>query len=172
MKILTFRSIRTQILTSTTLLILGLVAAIVTVWAKSESTLYRQEKLNDAKIISNILSYTYSNEFSEENWSQIRLNLDLLMRENKEIVYVMISDSSEDHQIVAASPSEFQNNYIPDIVPLDITNNVLKTKQPTQIAETFLLRDIYFANKLRGKRGEPILEVASDIRTLSELIMQ
>lgn len=168
MKILTFRSIRTQILTSTTLLILGLVAAIVAVWARSESTLYRKEKLNDAKIISNILSYTYSNEFSEENWSQIRLNLDLLMRENEEIVYVMISDSSEDHKIVAASPSEFQNNYIPDIIPLKITNNVLTTKQPTHIEETFLLRDIYFANKLRGKRGEPILEVASDIRTLSD----
>lgn len=168
MKILTFRSIRTQILTSTTLLILGLVAAIVAVWAKSESTLYRQEKLNDAKIISNILSYTYSNEFSEENWSQIRLNLDLLMRENEEIVYVIISDSSQDNQIVASSPSEFQNNYIPDVVPFNITNNVLKTKQPTQIAETFLLRDIYFGKKLRGKRGEPSMEVASDIRTLSD----
>ncbi|MBD2294561.1 HAMP domain-containing protein [Anabaena sphaerica FACHB-251] len=167
MKILTFRSIRTQIMTSTTLLILGLVTAIVTVWAKSESNLYRQEKVNDAKIISNILSYTYSNEFSEENWSQIRLNLDLLIRENEEIVYVFVSDSSQDNQIVAASPSEFQNNYVPDVVSLDVTNNALKSSKSTHIIETFILRDIYFANKLRGKKGEQVMEVASDIRTLS-----
>ena len=64
MKKLAFRSIRTQIMTSTTLLILGLITAIVTVWATSQSNLYRQEKLNDAKITSKVLSSTYSNELS------------------------------------------------------------------------------------------------------------
>ena len=86
MKFFQFRSIRTQILASTTLLIVALIGAIVTVWAKTESTLYRQEKLSDAKSISNVLSYTYSNELSESNWSQIRLNLDLLVRENHDFV--------------------------------------------------------------------------------------
>ncbi|MEA5576595.1 adenylate/guanylate cyclase domain-containing protein [Anabaena sp. UHCC 0451] len=167
MKFFVFRSIRTQILTSTTLLIVALISATVAVWAKSESTLYREEKLNDAKIISNVLSYTYSNEFSEENWSQIRINLNLLMRENEEIVYVLISDSSQDHQIVAASPSELQNNYIPDVVPLNITETALKTDKSPHIIETFILRDIYFANKLRGKRGEQVMEVAADIRRIS-----
>ena len=55
MKIFTFRSIRTQIITSTTLLILGLIGAIVAVWVKSENTLYRQEKLNNATSISILL---------------------------------------------------------------------------------------------------------------------
>ncbi|MBK1988547.1 adenylate/guanylate cyclase domain-containing protein [Sphaerospermopsis aphanizomenoides BCCUSP55] len=167
MKFFAFRSIRTQIMASTTLLIVALIGATVAVWATSESKLYKEEKLKDATSISKVLSYTYSNEFSEENWSQIRLNIDLLLRENKEIVYVLISDSQKNNQIVAASPSEFQNNYIPDVVPLDVTDNAIKSQQQTLIQETFILRDIYYANKLRAKRGEDILEVASDIRTLS-----
>jgi adenylate cyclase len=167
MKIFAFRSIRTQIMTSITLLILGLVGAIVAVWVKSEDTLYRLEKLNDAKSISNVLSYTYSNELSEENWSQIRLNIDLILRENEDFVYVLVSDIRQDNQISAASPNEYQNQYIPDIVPLSATNHALKSSEKTRVIETFILKDIYFADKLRAKRGEQIIEVASDIRTLA-----
>lgn len=160
-------SIRTQIMASTTLLILALIGAIVTVWAKSESTLYHQEKLNNTKSISNVLSYTYSNELSEENWSQIRLNIDLLLRENEDFVYVLVCDSNQKNQIAAASPNEFQNNYIPDLVPLSVTNAAINSTEKTHVVETFILRDIYFADKLRAKRGEQVMEVASDIRTLS-----
>ncbi len=170
MKILTFRSIRTQIMTSTTLLILGLITAIVTVWAKTDSTLYRQEKLNDAKITSKVLSSTYSNELSEENWSQIRINLHLLMQENKDVVYVFVSDTRLGNQIVAGSPQEFLDQYIPDLVPLSVTNHALSSssKNRTRVSETFLLRDIYFGEKLRAKRGERVIEVASNILGLSQ----
>ncbi|MBE9199564.1 MULTISPECIES: adenylate/guanylate cyclase domain-containing protein [unclassified Nodularia (in: cyanobacteria)] len=169
MKILAFRSIRTQIMTSTTLLILGLIAAIVTVWAKSDSTLYRQEKLNDAKITARVLSSTYSNELSEENWSQIRINLHLLMQENQDVVYVFVSDNRLDNQIVAGSPPEFVSQYIPDIVPLNITKQAIYSSNiQVRVSETFLLTDIYFGEKLRGKRGERVIEVASDILGLSQ----
>ncbi|MFM6133992.1 MAG: adenylate/guanylate cyclase domain-containing protein, partial [Sphaerospermopsis kisseleviana] len=167
MKMFTFRSIRTQILTSTTLLILGLIGAIVTVWVKSENTLYRQEKLNDAKSMSKILSYTYSNELSQENWSQIRLNIDLILRENEDFVYVFVTDKSEDNQIAAAYPKEYQNQYIPDLIPLSVTEKAITESQNTRIIETFGLKNIYFADKLRIKRGQPIIEVASDIQTLA-----
>ncbi|MBD2693971.1 adenylate/guanylate cyclase domain-containing protein [Anabaena catenula] len=167
MKIFTFRSIRTQIMASTTLLILGLIGAIVAVWVNSENTIYRQEKLNDTKSLSNILSYTYSNELSEENWTQIRLNIELILRENEDFVYVFVSDNRQDNQIAAASPSEYKNQYIPNLVPLSVTNNALKSSEHTRVLETFILKDVYFADKLRIKRGEPIIEVASDIRTLA-----
>ncbi len=169
-KILAFRSIRTQIMTSTTLLILGLIAAIVTVWAKSDSTLYRQEKLNDAKITARVLSSTYSNELSEENWSQIRINLHLLMQENQDVVYVFVSDHRLYHQIVAGSPQEFVSQYIPDIVPLNVTKQAIYSSSniEARASETFLLRDVYFGEKLRGKRGERVIEVASDVLGLSE----
>ena len=169
MKILAFRSIRTQIMTSTTLLILGLIAAIVTVWAKSDSTLYRQEKLNDAKITARVLSSTYSNELSEENWSQIRINLHLLMQENQDVVYVFVSDNRLDNQIVAGSPPEFVNQYIPDIVPLNVTKKAIYSSNiQALVSETFLLTDVYFGEKLRGKRGERVIEVASDVLGLSQ----
>ncbi|TAF10217.1 MAG: adenylate/guanylate cyclase domain-containing protein [Nostocales cyanobacterium] len=170
MKILTFRSIRTQILTSTTLLILGLIAAIVAVWANSESSTYRQEKLNDAVVTSKVLSSTYSNELSEENWNQIRINLDVLLRENQDLVYVFVSDIRQNNQIVAGSPPEFLSQYIPDLVPLSVTNNALNlpSNLRTRVAETFLLKDIYFEEKLRAKRGEEIMEVASDIQGLGK----
>ncbi|AFZ23217.1 family 3 adenylate cyclase [Cylindrospermum stagnale PCC 7417] len=167
MKFLTSRSIRTQIMTSTTLLILTLVGAVVLVWAKSESYLYQQEKLNEARSFSKVLSYTYLNELTEENWSQIRLNLDLLLRENDEFVYAIISDSRQENQIIASSPSEFQNQYVPDVVPLRVTNASLKLSGKTLITKTFALRDLYFGGKLRIKRGEHLIEAASDIVTLS-----
>ncbi|MTJ48544.1 adenylate/guanylate cyclase domain-containing protein [Dolichospermum sp. UHCC 0259] len=167
MKIFTFRSIHTQIMTSITLLILGLIAAIVTVWVKSENTLYREEKLNDAKSISKVLSYTYSNELSEENWSQIRLNIDLILRENQDFVYVFVSDIRQDNQIAAASPNEYQNQYIPNIVPLSVTKKALKSSKETRIIETFILKDSYFGDNLRAKRGDAVIEVASDIRTIA-----
>ncbi|MDB9361827.1 adenylate/guanylate cyclase domain-containing protein [Nodularia spumigena CS-588/02] len=165
MKTLAFRSIRTQIMTSTTLLILGLITAIVTVWATSQSTVYRQEKLNDAKITSKILSSTYSNELSEENWSQIRINLHLLLQENQDVVYAFVSDTRQGEQIIAGSPGKFLAQYIPDIVPLSVTNYSLdsSSKIETRVSETFLLRDIYFGEKLKAKRGERVIEVASDI---------
>ena len=168
MKIFTFRSIHTQIMISITLLILGLIGAIVAVWVKSENTLYRQEKLHNAKSIANIISYTYANELSEENWSQIRLNIDLTLRENEDIIYIFVSDTNQNNQIGAASPNEYQNQYIPNIIPLNTTNIALKSLDKTRISKTFILKDIYFAGKLRAKRGEQIIEVASDICTPSD----
>jgi adenylate cyclase len=169
MKILTFRSIRTQIMTSTTLLILGLITAIVTVWATSESTLYREEKLNDAKVTSKVLSSAYFNELAEKNWSQIRINLHVLLQQNEDLLYAFVSDSRQNHEIVAGFPQEFVNQYIPDIVPLDVTNYALDSSQnEIRVSETFLLNDIYFEGKLRGKRGERVIEVASDIKVLGK----
>ncbi|WP_353930126.1 adenylate/guanylate cyclase domain-containing protein [Okeanomitos corallinicola TIOX110] len=167
MKFFIFRSIHTQILTSTTLIIVALISSILTVWANSESNAYRIEKLNDARVISKVLSYTYSNELSQENWSQIRVNLNLLMRENDEIVYVIISDSSQEDKIIAAFPNELQNDYIPNIVPYSVTKNSLESKQETTIIETVILRDILYNNQLRGKRGEQVMEVSSDILKIS-----
>lgn len=170
MKFFAFRSISTQILTSTTLLIITLIGSTVAIWAKTASTVYRREKLNDAQIISKVLSYTYFNELSEENWSQIRINLDVLLRENQDFIYAFVSDSRQGNQIIAGSPPEFINQYIPDIVPLSVTNNAVNFSSPHQsfVSETFLLRDIYFGKKLRAKRGDPIIEVAADIWGLGE----
>ncbi|MEA5620645.1 adenylate/guanylate cyclase domain-containing protein [Cronbergia sp. UHCC 0137] len=167
MKLFAFRSIRTQIMISTTMLIVTLIGGTVTVWAKNESDRYLEEKLNQGKLLSQVLSSTYSNELSQENWSQIRINLDLLLKESDEFIYALVSDASQNHQIVAASPNEFQNNYIPDIVPITVTNRALQSYPKTRIIDTVILRDIYFSEILRAKRGEQVVEIASDILSLS-----
>ncbi len=164
MKPFAFLSIRTQIMAAATLLSVALVGSVVLVWAKTESHLYRQQKLSETKLFARVLSNTlFANHLSEQNWSQIRLNLDLLMRENQELIYAIVSDKRMENQIVAASPHDFQDQYIPDIVPLPVTNAALNLSQKTSYVETFVLREIKFSGNVRAQRGERIIEVASDI---------
>ncbi|GAX40426.1 adenylate/guanylate cyclase [Tolypothrix sp. NIES-4075] len=168
MKFFAFRSIRTRIMAGATLLSIALVGSVVSVWAKTESHLYRQEKLNEAKLFSRVLSTTlFSNHLAEKNWSQIRLNLDLLMKENKDFVYILVSDARMDNQIVGASLRDFQGQYIPDIVPLYVTNIALNLSEKPSIVDTFVLRDIQFLGMMRAKQGDRVMEVASDIQTVT-----
>jgi class 3 adenylate cyclase/HAMP domain-containing protein len=92
----------------------------------------------------------------------------LLLRRNKEYIYILVSDARLSNQIVAALPNDFQEQYIPDVVPADITDAALKVYGNTHVVETVILRDVKFPKgKLRARRGERILEVASDIRNAS-----
>ncbi|MBW4646349.1 MAG: HAMP domain-containing protein [Goleter apudmare HA4340-LM2] len=168
MKPLAFLSIRTQVVAAATLLSVALVGSLVLVWTKTESSLYRQQKLNEAKSFSRVLSTTlFSTHLAEKNWSKIRVNLDLLMRENQELIYVLVSDARRENQIVAASPGDFQDQYVPDAVPVTVTNTALNLIEISHSTETYLLRDIKFSGSLRAKRGDRILEVASDINTVT-----
>lgn len=93
MKVFAFRSIHTQFMTATTLLIVGLVGSIVWIWANTESNLYRQQQQSQAKSLVKLSAYALGNELSEENWGQIRVDLDLLMRENQDFLYILVSDA-------------------------------------------------------------------------------
>lgn len=164
MKFWAFQSIHTRIMATTTLLLLTVIGIIVSVWAKSESRFYQEESVKNAKYFTQVLSYTLGNELVEENWSQIRLTLDVLLRGNQGFLYVFVSDARQENLIVATSLNDLQNQYIPDVVPVAVTNNILESRQPLTVTETFILRDIYFAENLRAKRGERVMEVASEIR--------
>lgn len=167
MKSLIFQSICTRIMATTTLLLLTVIGAIVSVWAKSESYLYQKESVQNANSFARVLTYTLGNELVEENWSQIRLTLDVLLQENPDFIYVLVSDARQENVIVAASLNELQNQYVPDVVPVAVTNAALESTQPLTVTETFILRDIYFAKNLRAERGERVMEVASEIRLSS-----
>ncbi|MBE9207570.1 HAMP domain-containing protein [Nostoc sp. LEGE 06077] len=168
MKLLSFRSIRTRIMTATTLLSVALVGSIVLVWAKTENTLYRQQKLNEAKFLSRVLgTSSFANHLEERNWSQIRLNVNVMLRENEDFVYVLISDARLENQIIAASPEYLQGQYIPDIVPVKVSDAAQTASPKSNSLETFALADIHFGNHIRAKRGEKIIEVASTIQRLS-----
>lgn len=69
-----------------------------------------------------------------------------------------------DNKIVGASQRDLQGQYIPDIVPLDVTNSALNLSDKCSIVDTFVLRDIQFSGMMRAKQGDRIMEVASDIQ--------
>lgn len=163
-----FRSIHIQIMTATTLLIVLIVGLVVWRWASTESELYRQQKWQEAKTLSVALSNTWTNELVDQNWSQIRLGINLLLRSNPEFVYIIVSDARLSNQIIAALPENFQEQYIPDVVSVDITKTALALYNKSRVAETRVLRNVEFPkNQLRARRGEQIIEVASDIRNSS-----
>ncbi|MCC5638886.1 HAMP domain-containing protein [Nostoc sp. CHAB 5844] len=168
MKLFSFRSIRTRIMTATTLLNVALVGVVVLVWAKTESTLYREQKLNEARFLSRVLgTSTFANHLEERNWSQMRLNLNVMLRENEDFVYILVTDTRLENQIIAASVEYLQGQYIPDIVPVTVSDAAQKASPKSNSIETFALADIHFANNIRAKRGDRIIEVASAIQRLS-----
>ena len=187
MKITLFHSIHTRIMTATTLLIVSIVGAVVWFSAVSEGDRYREQKLASAHSLAVALANLSTKELVVQNWSTIRLNLDLLLKRNKDFVYILVSDDRAYNQIVASSPIEFQEQYIPDVVPLAVTQVALKqySKRSTRLAgsvsmrdagifskagslgvETFVLRDIEFpTGTLRAARGDRVIEVAAEIST-------
>lgn len=168
MKRASFRSIRIQIMTATILLIVLIVGLVVWRWASTERELYRQQKWQEAQTLAVALSNTWTNELVDQNWSQIRLGINLLVRSNQEFVYILVSDARLENQIIAALPENFQEQYTPDVVSVDITKSALSLYNKSRVAETHVLRNIEFPNnQLRARRGEQIIEVASDIRNSS-----
>jgi len=171
MKLFVFRSIRTRVMSATTLLIMTLVGTLVWRWASSESNLYRQQKLNEAKSFALALSESWSGKLIDQDWSEMRTGFNVLMNQNDDFAYVIVSDQRLANQIVAASPGDFHEQYIPDIVPVPVTERALKSSplgrdlKPIPIAvETVVLRDIeYPPGQVRVKKGDRVIEASSDI---------
>ncbi len=162
---LAFSSIRTRIVTATAILIIATVGAVVWLWATSESELYLQQKRLEAKSFLLALCEAWSGELYLQNWGRLRLNLSVLMKQNKDFAYIFISDFRLQNQIVAASPVEFEEQFFPDLVKVSVTESALQSWREPRDLETFLLRDVEFpAGQVRAKRGDRVIEVASGIR--------
>src|SRR4028118_1540322 len=172
MKRVPFRSIRIRIMTATTLLIVVIVGVVVWSWASNESDVYREQQRQEAQTLGIALSNAWTNELVDQNWSQIRLGINLLLKRNSEFIYILVSDARLSNQIVAALPEDFQEQYVPDVVPAEITKAALEVYANSHVAETVILRNVEFPKgRLRARRGERVIEVASDIRnTLGEKI--
>lgn len=150
---------------ATTFLILVIVTAVVWSWAKNESEVYRSSERQQAQTLAISLSNAWTNELVDQNWSQIRLGLNLMLRRNPEFIYILVSDARLSNQIVAAAPDDFMEQYIPDIVPVEDTKSAWTVYDGTRLVEPYLLRNIEFPKGVvRARRGEQAIEVASDIR--------
>lgn len=168
-----FRSIRTRMMVATTLLIVTIVAAILWLWAKNESDFYREQKQNQARSLAVAISQSLQIELAEQNWGNLQVRMDLLLQDNPDFVYAMVSDFKLKNQIVVAAPAELKEQYIPDLMPLAVTKVAIPAAEqitpqlplrPPRITETFLLRDVEFPKgSPRARRGERIVDVAADI---------
>jgi len=170
MKFFIFTSIRTRMMTAIALLIVALIGTIVWLWARNERLLNRQQKWHEAKSVALLLADAWGNELYDGNISQIRLGLERLIIENQDFVYILVTDARSENQIVVSLPSQFQEQYIPDVVPLEVTNRALELtclsskRCAPNVSDTFVLRDIQFSNgDIRARRGERILEAAAAI---------
>lgn len=165
MKVALFRSIRTRIMAATILLIMTIVGAVVWSWTKNESESYRSSEEEEVQTLAAALSSAWTNALVDQNWGQIRLNINLLLQRNPKFVYILVSDTRLSNQIVAALPEDFQEQYVPDVVPSAVTRKALEVYADPHVKETYLLRDVELPRgNMRGHRGEQVIEVATGIR--------
>ncbi|MGB7445156.1 MAG: adenylate/guanylate cyclase domain-containing protein [Coleofasciculaceae cyanobacterium] len=168
MKVALLHSIRTRIIASTTLLIVAIVTAVVWSWVKDVSFVYRKQKQQEAQLLAITLANSFANHLVDKNWRGISLDLNRQMEDNPELVYMLVSEVGMSNQIVAASPEEFREQYIPDVVPVKLTEKALELDKNSRVEETFILRDVKFnSDQLKARRTELIMEAASAIHNAS-----
>jgi adenylate cyclase len=161
---LMFRSIQTRVMTATTLLIVTIVGAGVWLWAKTESDFYRQQKRSQVRSFALTIAQSLQIELTEQNWSNLQGRMELLLQTNPDFVYAIVSDHKLKDQMVAASPKELSGQYVPDLMPLFVTQAAHQSSAKPRIKETYLLRDVEFpTGQIRAHKGERIIEAAVDI---------
>jgi adenylate cyclase len=162
------RSIGTRLMLATTLLIVAVVGVVVWRWTASERDNLRSQKRTEARSFATSLASAYMNELDDDNWSQIRVGAELLLKDNPDFVYAIVHDDRRDGRIVAAAPPELVDQYVPDLVRLEVTHGAIaRTAGDGVEVETWLLRDVVHAGALRAGRGERIIEVAAPMRVAS-----
>jgi class 3 adenylate cyclase len=162
-------SIGTRLMIAVTLLVVALVGVIVWRWTTGERANLRAQKRTEARSFATSLAAAYMNELDDDNWSQIRVGAELLLQDNPDLVYVIVHDDRRDDRIVAAAPSELVDQYVPDLVRVDVTRAAVAKDMPQDGVEAgaWLLRDVSFGGDVRARRGERIVEVAAPMRVAS-----
>jgi class 3 adenylate cyclase/HAMP domain-containing protein len=162
-----FGSIRTRLMLATTFLVVAVVGAVVWVWTEDVRSHDRKLLEKEARASAMLLAIASMNELDDENWSQIRIAAELLLAGNEDYAYVIVSDARKGDRIIAAVPDDLTEQYVPDIVRLDVTKEALALRSGTRSVETHLLRDIAFGGEVRARRGQRVVEVSAPVRTAS-----
>ncbi len=161
-----FGSIATRLTAATALLIVALVGVIVWQWAATERELVRAQKQTEARSFAVAMASAFMNELDDENWSQVRVNAELLLATNPDFVYVLLHARRHDDRIVAGAPAAQNEQYVPDLVPLAVTRGALAATA-TISQESHLLAAVDVGGARRAGRGERIVEVATPMRMAS-----
>jgi adenylate cyclase len=149
---------------ATTLLVVALVLAVVWQWTSTERQIVFAQKQGEARALVIAMSELLLNELEDNNWGQARVSTEVLLANNPDVVYILVHDRRIDDRIVAATPVELNEQFIPDVVPLAITKVAVAAKAPLS-QRTQLLRDVRIGDHRRAARGEQIVEVAATMRS-------
>ena len=161
-----FGSIATRLTAATAVLIIALVGVMVWQWAATARALVRAQKQAEARSFAVAMASAFMNELDDENWSQVRVNAELLLATNPDFVYVLLHAHRHGDRIVAGAPAEQNEQYVPDLVPVAITRGALAATAPITV-ESYLLAPVTVGGQRRADRGERIVEVATPIRMAS-----
>ncbi len=163
------RSIGTRLVTFTAMLIIATVAIVVWQWTTTDRELITSERRRTAEGLATTIGFTLMNEIDDANWSQVRVDLSLLMHDDEDIVYVVIHAGPQ-QRIVAGAPTELNEQYFPDLVSAAVTRQALGVQRGILVAESYLLRDVTIgeAKTIRGRRGDPIVEVTAAMRNAGD----
>ena len=162
-KVPRLRSIGVRLMALVMLVIVATVLVMVWQWARVDRQQLLAEKERSARTIASTLGRILMNEIDDANWSQIRVDINLLMGDEQELAYVVIHVDTQREKIVAAAPSELNEQYVPDVAPLAVTKAALAAKDMT-VNRLYALREIRFRDATRAERGDPIIEAAAPIR--------
>jgi len=158
------RSIGTRLMAVTALLVSTILAVVVWQWAASERSLLHDQKRAEARSLAIALANAMINELDDENWSQIRVNCRRVMDDNHDLVYVMVHDRRRHDRVIAASPRELGDHFVPDIVAAKVTEAAVTTTS-TFTTDATLLRALRGVPQARG--GDPVIEVATPIQLVN-----
>lgn len=163
------QSIGTRLVAFTAMLVIATVAIVVWQWTTTDRELISSERQRAAEGLATTIGRTLMNEIDDANWSQVRVDLSLLMQDDPDIVYVVIHAGPQ-QRIVAGSPTELNEQYVPDLVAAAVTREALGVQRGILVAESHLLRDVTLGETkaIRGRRGDPIVEVAAAMRTAGD----
>ncbi len=161
-----FGSIATRLTAATAVLVIALVGVMVWQWAATERALVRAQKQSEARSFAVAMASAFMNELDDENWSQVRVNAELLLATNPDFVYVLLHAHRHGDRIVAGAPTEQNEQYVPDLVPVEVTRGALAATTPITV-ESYLLAPVTVGGQRRADRGERIVEVATPIRMAS-----
>ncbi len=166
------RSIAMRLVAMTAILIVATVTILVWQWTSTERDLLYANRRIDAMATATTIAHTIMNEIDDANWTQVRNNIHLVMRDNPNIAYIAIHSDRFNQRIVAAAPFDLTDQYVPDVIPVAVSRDAV-IAQTTIVAEAPLLRDVEFLEAghetvtIRAHRGEPMIEAAAPIRIVS-----
>lgn len=156
-----YQSISTRLLVVTALLIVSIVGAVLWQWATSAQRLVREQTRQEGGAVAQAMALPLTSEIADQNFSQARIAIDLLIQRDADIAYVLITDERSP-QIVLAIPEDQEQRYVSDLVPLWVSRAAVREGEP-RFAETNLLHDVTYAGRT-SRAGDAVIEVAQDLR--------